>query len=235
MTVAEYARNTHREGEEITCVDSIYDTEWYAYVDDETMYDDFDYGCQMIWEHLDIVGIVDNDSGVVMVDMTSVIKEHMDELKEAELFKTYRVSDIVPSMNEIFSGYVSENWMMKFAKIITGRNDSMVDLKSMSEHDLMILKDDIRCEIERRESNKIKLGQLVTFKKPTDITRQYGLAAQEQYRDFSMKVITYNPSWKEFRETYVDPDRDKLEILDECIDMNEFLEHAKHNFDITKD
>ena len=92
MTVAEYARNTHREGEEITCVDSIYDTEWYAYVDDETMYDDFDYGCQMIWEHLDIVGIVDNDSGVVMVDMTGVIKEHMDELKEAELFKTYRVS-----------------------------------------------------------------------------------------------------------------------------------------------
>lgn len=234
MTVAEYARNTHREGEEVTCIDSVFNVEWYAYVDDETMYDNFDLGCQMIWEHLDVVGIVDDDSGVVMVDMTGAIKEHMDELKEAELFKTYRVSDIVPSMNEIFSGYVSENWMMKFAKIITGRNDSMVDLKSMSEHDLMMLKDDIRCEIERRESNKIKLGQLVTFKKPTDITRQYGFAAQEKYRDFSLKVITYNPSWKELHETYVDPDRDKLEILDKCVGMEEFIEFAKHNFDIPK-
>lgn len=121
MTVAEYARNTHREGEEITCVDTVYDVEWYAYVDDETMYDDFDLGCQMIWGNLDVREIVDDSSGVVMVDMTGAVKKHMDELKKAELFNTYRISDIVLSMNEIFSGYVSENWMMKFAKIIVGK------------------------------------------------------------------------------------------------------------------
>ena len=232
MTVAEYARLTSLIGKEITCIDTVYSVEWYAYVDDEIS-DNFDLGCQMIWEYLEIVGFVNSNAGFVMVDITSAIKEHMDEFKKAELFETDRVSDIVMNMNVIFSGYVSEDWMMKFAKIITGRNKSMVDLKSMNEHDLMILKDDIRCELENRESKRIKIGQLVTFKKPTDIKRQYGFAAQEKYRDFSMRVITYNPSWRELREVYIDPDRDKLEILDECVDMNEFLELAKHNFDIS--
>ena len=127
MTVAEYAKSINYYGDEITCVDTVYDVEWYAYVEEEDYDDedddDFFKACKMIWENLEINEVINSSTPVVVIDMTGIVEKYLDEIKKANLFVRNTVEDIVMSMNEIFSGYVSEDWMMKFAKIITGRND----------------------------------------------------------------------------------------------------------------
>ena len=78
--------------------------------------DDFDIGMEIIAKSLDIIETKDYK---ITVNLSDLVKKKLDKIKEANLFINNTLDDIMLDMENILSGYVSEKWMIKFAKVLS--------------------------------------------------------------------------------------------------------------------
>lgn len=124
MTVYEYAKEHNLLGDEITCWDTVYDIEFYAYPDDEVdESDDFEVASQELWKLLEVrESLYDNPEyrDALITDVTGLIKKYQASLSESGLFYNSSVGAIVNSFHSVVSGYVSEEWMRAFVNILKG-------------------------------------------------------------------------------------------------------------------
>lgn len=109
MTLHEYIKS-RPSGEEVTVYDAEYDIEVYFYNDKPE--DKWDIAMENLSEPVQITEIMRED--VVRVDFSSLIRQKLDSIKKAELFSRCTVGEILVFLPEIISGYVSEEWFMKF-------------------------------------------------------------------------------------------------------------------------
>lgn len=108
---------TLEEGTELTVWDKDYDIESYFYNDEA---DDDEWQTSM----LDLAKLLDvtevKERGVI-VNISEVIENKINELKEADLFRKCTVDAIIDSIEGILSGYVSEEWFKKFVDVLGGK------------------------------------------------------------------------------------------------------------------
>lgn len=113
MTLYEYMKSKE-EDSEFTVHDKEYPME--SYFCNDVPEDDFDRGMEIIAKSLDIIETEDYE---VTVNLSDLIKQKLDKIKEANLFINNTLDDIMLDMENILSGYVSEKWMTKFAKVLS--------------------------------------------------------------------------------------------------------------------
>lgn len=104
---------TLEEGIELTVWDKEYDIESYFYNDES----DDDWQTSML-ELAKLLKVTEVKERGVIVNLSDVIENKLDELKKAELFRRCTVDSIMDSMEGILSGYVSEEWMKEFVDIL---------------------------------------------------------------------------------------------------------------------
>lgn len=100
------------EGNELTVWDKDYDIEIYFYSDKLD-----DKRGKSMWELTEILDIVQINENGVIVNLADVIKRNIE--KFSELFESNDIDDIMEDIPNIFAGNVSEDWMEKFADIMT--------------------------------------------------------------------------------------------------------------------
>lgn len=108
MTLHDYI-SLMSEGEELTVWDKDYDMETYFYNDKPC--DRWDKSISVLSKLLEVKEIRSNG---VIVNLSEIIENKLDNLDKAELFVKCNIDSIMYSMGEILSGNVSENWMEKF-------------------------------------------------------------------------------------------------------------------------
>ena len=106
---------TLEEGTELTVWDVDYDMESYFYNDEP--YDDWQTSKLELAKLLDVIEIA--KYGVV-VNLSEVIENKLNELKEADLFIRCTTNSIMDDMQNILSGYVSEKWFKDFVDVLGG-------------------------------------------------------------------------------------------------------------------
>lgn len=104
---------TLEEGTELTVWDTEYDIESYFYNDEAD--DDWQTSMLELAKLLDVTEV--KERGVV-INLSEVIENKINELKEAELFRRCTTDSIMDSMEGILSGYVSEEWFKKFVEVL---------------------------------------------------------------------------------------------------------------------
>ena len=107
---------TLEEGTELTVWDKEYDMESYFYNDEAD--DDWQTSMLELAKLLDVTEI--KERGVI-INLSEVIENKLNELKEANLFKRCTVDSIMDSMEGILSGYVSEEWFKEFVNVLGGK------------------------------------------------------------------------------------------------------------------
>lgn len=107
---------TLEEGTELTVWDKEYDIESYFYNDEED--DDWQTSMLELAKLLDVTEV--KERGVI-VNLSDVIENKLNELKEANLFIRCTVDSIMNDMESILSGYVSEEWFKKFVDVLGGK------------------------------------------------------------------------------------------------------------------
>lgn len=113
MTLYEYLKLTN-DGEEVTVYDSVYDMETYFY-NDEDPEDKWQTSMLELSKLLTVTTI--NVNGVT-VNLSEVIEKKIDKLKESNLFIECDIDCIMYDIDNIISGYVSEEWLEKFVNIL---------------------------------------------------------------------------------------------------------------------
>lgn len=108
---------TLEEGTELTVWDTDYDIESYFYNDEAD--DDWQTSMLKLAKLLDVIEV--KERGVV-VNLSEVIEKKLNELKEADLFIKCNIDSIMNDMQNILSGYVSEEWFKEFVEIL-GRSN----------------------------------------------------------------------------------------------------------------
>ena len=106
---------TLEEGTELTVWDTDYDMESYFYHDEPDEDDDWQTSMLKLAKLLDVTEI--KERGVI-VNLSEVIEKKLDELKEANLFRRCTTVSIMNDMENILSGYVSEEWFKKFVDVL---------------------------------------------------------------------------------------------------------------------
>lgn len=122
MTLYEYMEKLE-EGTEVAVVDNDYDVETYFY-NDMDYEDEWDKSMIALSKILTISEVIDEER--VSVNMSELIEKHIDELKQAGLFIRCTLDEIMYDIEQILSGYVSEEWLKKFVDILKIEKD-MVD------------------------------------------------------------------------------------------------------------
>ena len=107
---------TLEEGTELTVWDKEYDMESYFYNDEAD--DDWQTSMLELAKLLDVTEV--KERGVI-VNLSEVIENKLNELKEANLFKRCATDSIMDSMEGILSGYVSEEWFKEFVNVLGGK------------------------------------------------------------------------------------------------------------------
>ena len=115
MTLYQYLKETE-EGTEVAIWDIDYDIESYFYNDEPD--DDWQTSMLELTKLLEVTEI--KECGVV-VNLSEVIKNKLNELKEANLFVRCTTNSIMDDMENILSGYVSEEWFKKFVDVLGGK------------------------------------------------------------------------------------------------------------------
>ena len=108
---------TLEEGTELTVWDTDYDIESYFYNDEAD--DDWQTSMLELTKLLDVTEI--KERGVI-INLSEVIEKKLNELKEADLFIKCNIDSIMNDMQNILSGYVSEEWFKEFVEIL-GRSN----------------------------------------------------------------------------------------------------------------
>lgn len=113
-TLYDYLKKT--EDWEITVWDKDYDIETYFYkTDNENKMDAWD---KAMYELAKLLTITNLNSNGVTVNMSEIIENKIPELKKSDLFRICTVGEIMADINNILSGYVSEEWFTKFVNIL---------------------------------------------------------------------------------------------------------------------
>lgn len=101
-------------GTEVTVHDSEYDTESYFYNDEPT-----DAWDQAMWKLASLLTVLESDDRPsAVVDLSELIEGHLESLESANLFKHAMTDDIMDSIESIISGYVSEEWFVRFVNAL---------------------------------------------------------------------------------------------------------------------
>ena len=108
---------TLEEGTELTVWDIDYDIESYFYNDEAD--DDWQTSMLELAKLLDILEI--KERGVV-VNFSEIIEKKLNELKEVDLFIKCKIDSIMNDIQNILSGYVSEEWFKEFVDVL-GRKE----------------------------------------------------------------------------------------------------------------
>lgn len=108
---------TLEEGTELTVWDKEYDIESYFYNDEAD--DDWQTSMLELAKLLDVTEV--KERGVV-INLSEVIENKINELKEANLFLRCTTNRIMDSMEGILAGGVSEEWFKEFVGIL-GRSE----------------------------------------------------------------------------------------------------------------
>lgn len=104
---------TLEEGTELPVWDKEYDIESYFYNDEAD--DDWQTSMLELAKLLDVIEI--KEHGVV-VNLSEVIEKKINELKKADLFIKCNIDSIMNDMQNILSGYVSEEWFKEFVDVL---------------------------------------------------------------------------------------------------------------------
>ena len=112
MKLYDYLK-TLEEGTELTVWDVDYDIESYFYNDAPD--DDWQTSMLELAKLLDVTEV--KERGVI-VNLSEVIENKINELKEANLFLRCTTNKIMGSMEGILAGGVSEEWFKKFVGIL---------------------------------------------------------------------------------------------------------------------
>lgn len=127
MTLYEYISIYHFNDakfiDEVTVFDRDYDVEVYFYRPSPN--DDlFEKAKTLISKKLDVVGFCGRG---VVVNLSDVIERNLDNGVFEELFIHNDVDSIMDDIENIFSGYVSDQWLMDFANSL----DSNISTKTL--------------------------------------------------------------------------------------------------------
>jgi len=109
MTLFDYLKKME-QGDELTVCDEIYDTETYFYNDSDTK-DVWNLSMIELSKKLTIIEIRDNG---VTVNLSDVIARNLKALKAAKLFIHCDTDSIMDDIDNILSGLVPEQWLVKF-------------------------------------------------------------------------------------------------------------------------
>lgn len=118
MKLYDYLK-TLEEGTELTVWDTDYDIESYFY-NDEPEDEDDDWQTSML-ELAKLLDVTEVKERGVIVNLSEVIEKKLNELKEANLFRRCTVDSIMNDMENILSGYASEEWFKKFVDVLGGK------------------------------------------------------------------------------------------------------------------
>ena len=114
ITLFDYLQLTE-QGEEITVHDKEYDTETYFYSNKSTNKDLWDASLEKLSQLLTITKIYSNS---IEVNLSEIIEKKLPQLRDAELFITCEIDDIMDDIDNILAGNVSEKWIEKFVNIL---------------------------------------------------------------------------------------------------------------------
>ena len=103
------------EGQELTVWDKDYDMETYFYSDK----DEEDGWQNSMLKLSKLLTITEIRTNGVVVNLSDVIDEKIDKLKETDLFIRCDIDAIMDDIQNILAGYVSEKWMEKFVGILS--------------------------------------------------------------------------------------------------------------------
>ena len=117
MKLYDYLK-TLEEGTELTVWDTEYDIESYFYNDEPDEDDIWQTSMLELAKLLDVTEV--KERGVI-INLSDVIEKKLDKLKEADLFRRCTVDSIMNDMENILSGYVSEEWFKKFVNVLGGK------------------------------------------------------------------------------------------------------------------
>ena len=107
---------TLEEGTELTVWDVDYEMESYFYNDEAD--DDWQTSMLELAKLLDVIEIAKYG---VTINLSEVIENKLNELKEADLFIRCTTNSIMDDMQNILSGYVSEKWFKDFVDVLGGK------------------------------------------------------------------------------------------------------------------
>ena len=113
MTLGMYLLSLE-EGEEVTVWDKDYDVEMYFYATRDAS-DSWDNSMIELSKMLKVQDVYDRG---VVVNLSEVIENHIENLKKAKLFYDYDIDLIMEDIESIISGNVSEKWMEKFVNAL---------------------------------------------------------------------------------------------------------------------
>lgn len=113
MTLYQYLKETE-EGTEVAIWDIDYDIESYFY-NDEDPEDRWQTAMLELAKKLDVIEIHKNS---VEVNLSELIEKNIENLKEADLFIRCTTNSIMDDMQNILSGYISEEWFKKFVDVL---------------------------------------------------------------------------------------------------------------------
>lgn len=109
-----YDSNENGEGiAEYIVTDVDYDIETYFYYEGWDA-DDWAIAKNIIAQHLNVIEVIEPDR--VVVDLSPLIERNIHNGTFEKLFIRNNVDDIMDDIMAIFSGYVSEEWLMDFAE-----------------------------------------------------------------------------------------------------------------------
>lgn len=103
------------EGNELTVWDKDYDIETYFYSDRP---DTDDIWGKSMWKLTEVLDITTIHTNGVSVKLSDLIEEKLNQIKEADLFDSYDLENIMLDMPNILAGNVSENWIEQFVEIL---------------------------------------------------------------------------------------------------------------------
>ena len=107
MTLAEYIITSNED--EITVTDEHYDMETYFYP-----FDSYDRWNRLMQRFSEMLTVKEINHGTVVVNISEVINNKMESLKQADLFMRCNFDVVMSSIEEILAGNVSEKWFEKF-------------------------------------------------------------------------------------------------------------------------
>jgi len=101
---------------ELTITDKDYDIEFYMY--SNYLNDDGLWNKAMTELSKKVYVEKILDKGRIVVNLNETVNASIDNFKKKDLFHNYDIDSIMEDMDKILCGYVSEKWMMDFAKCL---------------------------------------------------------------------------------------------------------------------
>ena len=132
MTLQDLMNETH--GKEITVHDTNYDMEAYFYGrsdwEPEKEWQEENKAKQTLSSLLDIEDLdidTDKENITATVNLSGLIERNLDKLEQEDLFINPDINAIMDDMQNILTGYVSEEWFEKFANALATGDERYIE------------------------------------------------------------------------------------------------------------